>query len=332
VNNTVTLGSSYATIGGGVANQALAVSATVAGGESNSALSIASTVGGGRSNNASSNYATVAGGLDNTANGPFGATAGGQDNQAGNRAFVGGGRTNRATGKYAVVGGGGGDISGYPNWYVNNQAAGDWSTIPGGANNRASGDFSFAAGRGALASHDGSFVWHDSNIAGAGPFFWFPSSGPDEFSVYAGGGIRMFSSSDGSTGMELPPGAFLWAPVSDRDAKEDFETIDQRATLEAVASLPITRWSYKAEADAIRHMGPMAQDFFAAFGLGYNDRTVTSIDLNGVSLAAIQGLDLRVDDVEADKDARLAEQQEQIDALRAEVEALTAELRAQGGR
>ena len=54
--------------------------------------------------------------------------------------------------------------------------------------------------------------------------------------------------------------------------------------------MPITSWSYKAEKPSIRHIGPMAQDFYKAFGLGLDNEHITTIDEGGVALAAIQGL------------------------------------------
>ena len=78
------------------------------------------------------------------------------------------------------------------------------------------------------------------------------------------------------------------APPSDRSLKEGFEPVDPRAILAAVATLPIERWSYKGE--TVRHLGPMAQDFAAAFGLGADDRHIFPLDAAGVALAAIQGL------------------------------------------
>ena len=75
---------------------------------------------------------------------------------------------------------------------------------------------------------------------------------------------------------------------SDRNVKERFEAVEPRAVLAAVARLPINRWSYTGE--PIRHLGPMAQDFAAAFGLGADDRHIFPLDAAGVALAAIQGL------------------------------------------
>ena len=100
--------------------------------------------------------------------------------------------------------------------------------------------------------------------------------------------------------------------ASDRNVKEGFEPVDRRAILAAVATLPIERWSYKGE--AARHLGPMAQDFAAAFGLGTDDRHIFTLDAAGIALAAIQGL----------HDLALA-QQAQLDALEREVVMLRGE-------
>jgi hypothetical protein len=76
--------------------------------------------------------------------------------------------------------------------------------------------------------------------------------------------------------------------LSDRTIKEGFAPVDPRTVLAGVVTLPIERWSYKGE--TARHLGPMAQDFAAAFGLGQDDRHLFPLDAAGVALAAIQGL------------------------------------------
>lgn len=83
--------------------------------------------------------------------------------------------------------------------------------------------------------------------------------------------------------------------TSDRNAKEEFKPVDARAVLDKVAQLPITEWQYKANGDT-RHIGPMAQDFHAAFGVGRDERHITSVDADGVALAAIQGLNHKLED------------------------------------
>jgi hypothetical protein len=81
--------------------------------------------------------------------------------------------------------------------------------------------------------------------------------------------------------------------LSDRNAKENFETVDPQEVLEKVAGLPISRWNYKTEAN-VTHLGPMAQDFHAAFQVGLDEKTMSMVDADGVALAAIQGLNQKV--------------------------------------
>ena len=71
--------------------------------------------------------------------------------------------------------------------------------------------------------------------------------------------------------------------------KTDLARIDDADVLDKVARLPIGTWSYLSER-GVRHVGPMAQDFHAAFGVGEDDRHITSIDEDGVALAAIKAL------------------------------------------
>jgi hypothetical protein len=83
---------------------------------------------------------------------------------------------------------------------------------------------------------------------------------------------------------------------SDRNLKENFEEIDAKEVLAKVANLPITKWNYKADENRTLHIGPMAQDFKAAFGLGDNEKKISMMDSDGVALAAIKGLSQIVDD------------------------------------
>jgi carbonic anhydrase len=71
--------------------------------------------------------------------------------------------------------------------------------------------------------------------------------------------------------------------------KSGVTALDDAAVLAKVAALPVTEWSYSSE-HGVRHVGPMAQDFYAAFRVGEDDRHITSIDEDGVALAAIKAL------------------------------------------
>src|SRR5262249_40465054 len=77
---------------------------------------------------------------------------------------------------------------------------------------------------------------------------------------------------------------------SDRNQKKNIVPVDSAAILNQVNRLPIESWTYRDEPSEVRHLGPMAQDFRATFGLGDDDRTYYSVDAQGVALAAIQGL------------------------------------------
>ena len=122
----------------------------------------------------------------------------------------------------------------------------------------------------------------------------FGSVQTNTFNVRATGGIYLYTSvnPDGSPngGVYVPPGSGTLMSVSDRNAKENFEPVDGKSILEKVAALPVATWNYKTQNKAIRHLGPVAQDFNAAFGVGDDERHIASLDEDGVALAAIQGL------------------------------------------
>ena len=103
-------------------------------------------------------------------------------------------------------------------------------------------------------------------------------------------------------------GTFVSA--SDRATKENFEPLNPREVLAKVATLPLSKWSYKQD-PATRHLGPMAQDFYAAFGVGPDDKHIATVDADGVALAAIQGLNQKVEE----KDARIKELEQRLNKL-----------------
>ena len=103
--------------------------------------------------------------------------------------------------------------------------------------------------------------------------------------------------------------------TSSREAKNGFESVDGLSVLERVAALPISEWSYKADNPSVRHLGPMAEDFHAAFGLGKTDKGITSVDTTGVALAAIQGLNQKLMEKNAQLEQRLLELEEMVQAL-----------------
>jgi len=368
----------FATVGGGVFNEARGAKSTVGGGSENFAVDEGAVVAGGDTNTASSSFATVGGGASNTASG-FEST-------------VGGGAFNCAGGEWSWAGG--------RNATVRPGAdSGDTGPLGSGC----SGVSPSAAAEGDA----GTFVWADSTAAR------FGSSGPDQFLVRARGGFGLnapppnntiemsitaepssdfaqlllrqrasgnpgilFSAGnatagndaelyidhyngsaqsrraaflrDGSvyirsnitgaaTGVNLASGAGAWSNLSDRSVKTAVLAVDAGAVLEQLAALPLSTWQYRAQDPGIRHLGPMAQDFSAAFGLGEDDTHISTVDADGVALAAIQGLNLKLETERHEHDARIdalerargdaeqraADLREQVDRLRERLDALS---------
>ena len=316
-----------ATVGGGVDNQARARGATVAGGEINFVTANFGSVGGGQKNFATETGATVAGGEDNRAEGITSAVAGG--------------KRNSATGMDSVVSGGG-----------FNTASGRGSVVPGGELNCAGGTYSWAGGRrakvrpGSLSGDEGdgcdrisqagdsgdqgTFIWADSQPVN------FQSTGSNQFLVRAQGGIFL-----GTGGpVNLPSGRFIntssgahltsggvWTNNSSRAFKTDFKPVDPLQVLERLLQLPLSTWTYLSAPDNGRHLGPIAEEFHASFGLGADSASITTVDASGVALAAIQGLNQRLEAENAALREQNAEQDAAIAELRAELDELRSLLR-----
>lgn len=102
------------------------------------------------------------------------------------------------------------------------------------------------------------------------------------FKVFNGDSVQIFSLDEG--GNLTITGTY--SPSSDINRKENFRDIDYEEILEKLASLPITEWQFKGE--TARHIGPMAQDFHDAFGLGQSRTTIATVDADGIIMAAIQ--------------------------------------------
>ncbi len=280
-SNTVT--DDWGTIGGGAGN-------TV--GNNSGDLSDAwfATVAGGEFNSASGAYATVSGGRDGTASGGYATIAGGEVNIAsGGAATVSGGSANEANASGATVAGG-----------EFNTASGILATIAGGESNGASGQYSFAAGCDADADLAGAFVW--SGNSGSTTCDKITAGNAGQFLAYAPGGFWLGGTQAGGTKTQ-PSGEFLatdtgaylstsgvWTNNSDRNLKTGFAPLDEHELLAKLARITITSWRYKVDPAAIRHIGPMAQDFYGAFHLGQDNKHITTIDEGGVALAGVQAL------------------------------------------
>ncbi|GEM_PF-2507904 len=335
-------------MGGGFVNQASGSSAAVVGGQNNAAILTHAFIGGGVSNTVGATRSAIIGGTDNvvdgdnagivagedlTASGNFSVAAAGSNNTVdgvssvvlggsavnvdGTTAGSIGGFENSVGGTNSVIAGGEGNSAGDNNSFIgggiNQTSSGENAFIAGGRDNRTEGDNSLAAGSGARALHDNSFVWSDGSTQDG-----IETSAENQFVVSAGGAVRFYSDAARNTGVELAPGGSGWLAVSDRDAKTGIEEIDPVDVLNRVTELSVSEYSYKSQDTDIRHMGPMAQDFEDLFGLGEDELRISAMNLTGIALAAIQGLNERVDVGKAEN----AELRAELEAERSDNEEL----------
>ncbi len=265
-NNVVT-GEDSAVVAGYGSNISSTPDSFIGGGQTNSLYSAAfDTIGGGYMNemtnfidgqtqvDGGAYFSWIGGGMDNNVEPlvAYGAAY----------AAVAGGISNNAYGEYAVVGGGN-----------QNVASGYLATVPGGYRNIARGETSFAGGYTARAATPGSFVWADYSPAANA----VTATKPNQFLVRATGGAIFYSNAAQNTGVALAPGGGAWGSSSDRNVKERIVGVDDAGILAKLDALPVSMWSYTSE-NRVRHVGPMAQDFYAAFGVGADDRHIATID------------------------------------------------------
>lgn len=128
-----------------------------------------------------------------------------------------------------------------------------------------------------------------------------------------------------STGAYLSTSG-VWTNTSDVSRKHLFQSVAGEDVLARLRNLPIQSWSYRADSDDVRHLGPTAQDFRAAFGLGNDDKTIGTVDADGVALAAAQALERR----SAEQAARIEALERENAEMRARLERIEALLAGQG--
>jgi trimeric autotransporter adhesin len=335
-NNSIQSSASQSFLGGGQNNaiQTNSPGSVLVGGDFNAIQTNAnySFLGGGQINSiqANASQSFLGGGYDNSIQmGAYNSFLGGGNNNSiqtnSNSSVIVGGGANfiRAGAIGSFIGGGGGNsiqtnapgsvLSGG----LENSVGGTYATIPGGFKNVANGDYSFAAGYNAVATTSGSFVWADGNPYAFNPF---SQSGPqgiaNSFNVRSTGGFYIVTgvnSSGGITaGAYVAPGGTSWAILSDRNAKKNFAPVDGQAVLARLAAIPIEQWNYKWESDTgAPNIGPMAQDFKAAFYPGRDDKSISTLEFDGVELAAIQGLNQKLNS----KDVEIQELKKQNNSL-----------------
>ncbi len=338
----------FGAVVGGIQNKATNKSAAVAGGEGNLASGLNSFIGAGTINQATGQISSVLGGQNNVA--------------TGTGSSVLGGFANIAQGDFSMSAGYAADAQHNGTFVWADIGGSSFaSTTANQFNVRAKGGARFVTaidGAGAptrTVSIDpngtldfGSNIRQNINLWGSGLYGIGVQSGTQYFrtGVSPIGGIYGFSWHMGGTHDDAPnaPGASgtelmrlssngdlkvkgsiaggVLLNTSDRNVKSLIQSINPQAILAKVAAMPISRWVYSADEKKSWHLGPMAQDFRAAFGLGQDDKTIATVDAGGVALAAIQGLNAKVMAQIKAKDAEIASLRKAHDALMQKLSAI----------
>lgn len=314
--NFLDLNASRVELGSGIASGSYATamgSGTTASGSSSTAMGSSSTASG--SSSTAMGFSSIASGNSSTAMGASTIATGSYSTAMGYATIAGGsystamGYITAASGPYSTAMG------------CSSTAGGYYSTAMG--RSTVATNYAWAAGRRAKATNDGAFVWADSTDTDVG------STNNNSVTFRAAGGYRLYSNSGLSAGTFLAPGTTAWAILCDRAAKKNFRPADSRAVLDKLVGLELCRWNYVWEADeAPAHLGPVAQEFKATFYPGRDERTITTLEFDGVALAAIQGLNQKVEEGSRRAEARSEKLEAENTALKQEVAELKARVKA----
>jgi trimeric autotransporter adhesin len=281
---------------------------------------------------------SIATGYTTTASGAV-STASGYGTNATGSASTAMGSSTTASGQYSTATGWWSRASGLAATAMGNSttASGHASTAMGGSttasqegstamgwHTTASGQYSTAMGRYASTNGmSGAFVygdWSTVNVLNA--------SAQNEVSFRAAGGFRLFTTNTMTTGAVLHPGQASWSTLSDRNRKAALLHVEGEEILTRIRDVPVSTWIYADQPDAsVRHIGPMAQDWHAAFGFSADSLTINSGDFDGVNLAAVQALTTRTDllrNADAEQAQRIRSLEEEKASLLAAVSALQA--------
>jgi hypothetical protein len=158
-----------------------------------------------------------------------------------------------------------------------------------------------------------------------------------EFRLRAAGGIRLRVSAaasgntpgaGGNVGCDLTSLVPSWTCASSRTLKENFESVDGEDVLNRLRYVPVTRWNMIGSDPSVKHVGPVAEDFYGAFPLGLGKTTIGMGDIDGVNLAAAKALDARTVTLQSQVKARdetiakLEKKTSDLEARLAKLEAL----------
>jgi hypothetical protein len=180
----------------------------------------------------------------------------------------------------------------------------------------ADADYAVALGHRASANgHTGVFMFGDESTTDS-----IQSGANNEFAARAAGGYRFRTNATLTTGCNLPAGSGVFSCSSSRTLKDHFVPVAGEDVLLRLRTVPVSFWSYTGEAGGVRHLGPFAEDFRTAFGLGVDDKSIGLLDIDGVNFAAVKALEQRT----ASQDERIRALEAQVAELRAMVQALAA--------
>ena len=271
----------------------------------------------------------VAMGNNAQANGNYSTAFGTSTNASGAYAFVSG-RNNSAVGAYSAAFGQLSSATGnHSVVFGNSSVAAGSASLAGGTSAFANGSESIAIGLRVSAGGNGSVVLGSDAVAQAaasGTFIFADRSttndivgfAPNEFIVRAAGGVGFYTNAATTTGVEMAANGSSWAALSDVNAKENFRDVSGEEVLAKIARMSIQEWNYKAQDASLRHMGPTAQEFRAAFGLGDFPLRINTVDADGVALAAVKALEVRTRDL----NDKLTRENDELRARLARLEAL----------
>ena len=174
----------------------------------------------------------------------------------------------------------------------------------------ADADYAVALGHRASANgHSGVFMAGDESTTDS-----IQAVANNEFAARYAGGYRFRTNATLTTGCNLPAGSGVFSCSSSRMLKEHFAGVDGEDLLARFRQVPVNTWSYIGEAGGVRHLGPFAEDFRAAFGLGVDSQSIGLLDIAGVNFAAVKALEART--------AQLQAKQGEVDQLRTQVTSL----------
>ena len=162
----------------------------------------------------------------------------------------------------------------------------------------------------------GTFIWSDGSATASADTF--RNTANNEFAARATGGFRFRTNLGSTTGCNLPAGSGVFNCTSSRNTKENFMTVRGEDVLAKLRFIPVTSWNYISEGRGVRHIGPVAEDFFQAFNLGTGNTSIGVQDLAGVSLAAVKALDERTEELRQ-KTFELQQKSAEVEQLRNKV-------------